>query len=522
LAHKSAALQLSKYLYKNVAGFPHANAFGYIPGKSTRDNAQRHVGAKWIVSADIENFFPSITRGIVEKAFISAGMNNKGAAIIARFLTIDGKLAPGINSSPLIANLVALPLDIELTKLCEAKDIVYTRYADDMTFSAKGDATALLEDFEIDNILRKHGFRLNKKKFRTSKRGQKHYVTGLSVADEDRPHAPKKLKRRLRQEMYYISKHGLRSHLSHVRGQGEQQTVNRIDGMVNYIASIETKLSKNLREQWKNISKAQGLRRSYVPRPYDVIRAARWFVDETELRDAAGNEYLALVCVETDNSDYIDNVIRKFSVTASEDVFLSSARAKKLREHGPHWAELNQTQKEKVVDLLSVVECRCVIALDKKSSQATYEQTYLSLLELIADQMMRSLDDATLHVYVEQNKSKVSSKKVEASLQSIYSKLTEANQRRPVVKPTISLIRKGESYLLSVADVLAGVFRDYAQFDGSTQNEAVKFLRFQRLDSRFKIIFDVARKKVFTRKHSFIPWSQQDAGGEHFSPLSHE
>ena len=517
LAHKSAALQLSKFLYKNVAGFPHPNAYGYIAGKSTRDNAERHVGATRIVSADIENFFPTIKMGVVEQALLNAGMTTEGAAIIARFLTIDGKLAPGINASPLIANLVALPLDTELTKICASGSIIYTRYADDLTFSSK-DSAALLTDLEIDDVLRRHGFRLNKKKYRTSKRGQKHYVTGLSVSDAARPHAPKKLKRRLRQELHYIERDGLHSHLTHLDGKGEQQTINRIDGMVNYISSVEPNLSKNLRTRWKTIREEQSFDRSYSPRPYDLVRKVKWFVDETELKDATGNRYLALVCAEMDDSDYIEKLVRRFSIAASEDIYLPPETALKLRNQGPHWADLNRTQRQDLVNLLSVIECRCAIAVDRQNPEETYEQSYLRLLAIISDQMMRSLDDATLHISIEQNKSKVSAKKIDTCIQSIYLRLIEANQRRPILKPKLEVLKKGESLLLTVADALAGVFRDYAQFDQSNEQKAFHLLLFQRIDSRYKIIFDVARKKVFTRNSPFTPWGWQDAAAEPSTP----
>jgi retron-type reverse transcriptase len=506
LAHKSAAHQLEKFLLKTVTGYPHPNAYGYIRGRSTRDNAQRHAGALKLASADLQDFFPNITLGMVETALLKAGMSEEAAQIIARFVTIDGKLAAGINASPLIANLVALPLDIELTAFCDAKNVVYTRYADDLTFSAKNQDAELPTPSELNEILRKHLFQLNEKKYRLSKRGQKHYVTGLSVSDPIHPHAPKKLKRRLRQELYYISKRGISQHLNTIKGGTIQGHVNRIDGMVNYIASIERAKSSEIRSTWKSICQANDIERSYSPRPYDAIRHIKWYVDETEVEDVDGAKCLALVCVEFDNSEYVERLVLKFSSIEAEDAYITPTAAKTLRTQGPHWAELNVGQRERFVNLLSQIDCRCVVAVDHLN-QGSYEDTYLRLLAKIADQMMRSTDDAVLQIFVEQNRSKVPSAKIAERLLSVYRKLTEANERRPTIEPKISIIDKTDSYLSSIPDALAGTFRSYAEF--TNERPRYELLFFERLDSRYKTIFDETRHAVYSRKNRFKPWHSQ-------------
>ncbi len=54
-AHKSAARVLERYLSRPGSLFPHEAAFGYVKGRSTRHNARRHVGAKRLLSADIQD-----------------------------------------------------------------------------------------------------------------------------------------------------------------------------------------------------------------------------------------------------------------------------------------------------------------------------------------------------------------------------------------------------------------------------------------------------------------------------------
>ena len=147
----------------------------------------------------------------VELALEAAGLQPAVTNALGRFLTIEGTLPLGLNASPMIANLVATPLDHDLNALAKEWGLTYTRYADDITLSGDGE---LPTREIIETVLKRHFFRLNKSKFRTSKLGQKHYVTGLSVADKAAPHAPRAMKHKLRQELYYIEKFGFLEHLS--------------------------------------------------------------------------------------------------------------------------------------------------------------------------------------------------------------------------------------------------------------------------------------------------------------------
>src|SRR5690606_21772723 len=113
----------------------------------------------------------------------------------------------------------------------------YTRYADDISIS--GEALPLRSDLE--ELLVRFGFQLNGEKFRITKRGQSHYVTGLSISDPNGPHVPKRMKRVLRQELYYSRKHGVEDHLLRIGYEAHrvQSGVNRLDGIVRYVSYIE-------------------------------------------------------------------------------------------------------------------------------------------------------------------------------------------------------------------------------------------------------------------------------------------
>ena len=104
-------------------------------------------------------------------------------------------------------------------------------------------------------ISRKNGFQLNLDKWNEQKRGKSQYVTGLTVFDAQYPRIPKKLKKRLRQIIYYASKYGLEAHLE--RAQCDEYEINKIDGLIAFIYSIEPQLAYKLDSKWQEIIKNQ-------------------------------------------------------------------------------------------------------------------------------------------------------------------------------------------------------------------------------------------------------------------------
>jgi hypothetical protein len=204
--------------------FPSPHAHGYLPDRSILTNAAEHIGATRILRADIRNFFPSITRGWVERILRDLGLSDGGARELSAFLTIGGALPLGLPSSPLVANLSCIGLDLKLAALAGRYGGKYTRYADDIVISGKGDVPSKIE---VATILQEEGFALAEDKFRTKKRGQAFYVTGLSISDEKRPRAAAQLKRRLRQELHCIEVNGLKAHLAR-RGYQACQATRRV------------------------------------------------------------------------------------------------------------------------------------------------------------------------------------------------------------------------------------------------------------------------------------------------------
>ncbi len=88
------------------------------------------------MSLDIEDFFPNVKASHVFSLFRTIGYSARVASILTSLCTFYGGLPQGAPTSPAIANLTSLRLDARILGYVGKRRIVYTRYADDLTFSA--------------------------------------------------------------------------------------------------------------------------------------------------------------------------------------------------------------------------------------------------------------------------------------------------------------------------------------------------------------------------------------------------
>ena len=112
-------------------------AYGFINDKSNVSNAQNHCKRELILNIDLKDFFDQIhfgrVFGLLKKEPYSIG--EEAAKVIAQLVCYKGKLPQGAPTSPIISNMICSPLDTQLTHLAKRYKLVYTRYADDITFS---------------------------------------------------------------------------------------------------------------------------------------------------------------------------------------------------------------------------------------------------------------------------------------------------------------------------------------------------------------------------------------------------
>jgi len=193
-------------------------AKGFVKSRSIFDHARIHRSKKWVVLADLKDFFPTIHFGRVRGAFLAPPFSFPPgvATCIAQLCCKDSSLPQGAPTSPAISNLICRRLDRELVTLAKANRVSVSRYADDICFSTNladipqavaircgnGDYVA---GEELVKIVTATGFQLNPRKFRVRPALHQQMVTGLVV--NDRVGMPKVWRRQLRVILHLLSKH---------------------------------------------------------------------------------------------------------------------------------------------------------------------------------------------------------------------------------------------------------------------------------------------------------------------------
>ncbi|NSL86675.1 RNA-directed DNA polymerase [Chitinophaga sp. Mgbs1] len=248
---------LEHILYKIENG---KAAHGFVPGKSIVTNAAPHVGQDLVINMDLRDFFPSIPYKRVKGLFCKLGYSEQVATILALICTepevdevmldnrkyyvakTDRHLPQGAPTSPAITNLICFKLDRRFEGLAAKYGYVYTRYADDMTFSVKGDAADKAGQviWAVKQVVKEEGFTLHPDKLKVMRKGDKREVTGIVVneklsIDRDTLH-------KFRALLHQISKTGLAG-----KHWGKGNIISSMEGFANYVYMVKPEQGAKLK-----------------------------------------------------------------------------------------------------------------------------------------------------------------------------------------------------------------------------------------------------------------------------------
>lgn len=151
-------------------------------------NALRHCKSKWVLQLDIKDFFHSISAQRVKNLFLSIPFcfPEDASHVLARLATSKNRLPIGAPTSPVLSNLICIELDHRLDKLARDHGWVYTRYADDLTFS--GPKRFSNESMEIiRQQIEGNDFVLNYEKTAQNRIEDEPEVCGLALKFDGRP-----------------------------------------------------------------------------------------------------------------------------------------------------------------------------------------------------------------------------------------------------------------------------------------------------------------------------------------------
>ncbi|WP_421183502.1 retron Ec67 family RNA-directed DNA polymerase/endonuclease [Aeromonas dhakensis] len=230
--------------YKFISTLSH----GFVRERSIITNALMHLNKRNVLNIDLKDFFESFNFGRVRGFFISNRnfcLDPDIATVIAQIACYDNKLPQGSPCSPVITNLISHILDIQLAALAKANSCVYSRYADDITFSTRErvfpsdimsiEAGEYIVGRKLRGIIKRAGFSLNEKKTRIQFKDSRQDVTGLVV--NKKPNVKSEYWRTVKSQCHSLFKNGnftVKKGCDIVEG-----SISELEGRLNFIDQID-------------------------------------------------------------------------------------------------------------------------------------------------------------------------------------------------------------------------------------------------------------------------------------------
>lgn len=223
----------------------HDAAKAYVRGSSIIDHASPHATNQFLLKLDFKNFFPSILGSdIVQHLRRYTSVTHDEATAIARLLTRwDAStdrlvLSIGAPSSPYVSNTILFAFDKEISKLCQGRGVIYTRYADDLAFSSnrsnvldaiKANVVSTIEHMSYPRL------ELNESKTVFSSKKYNRQLTGITLSSEGNISFGRDKKRTLRAQVYSYSK-----------GELDASESDHLRGLLSFAQALDPKLLPSL------------------------------------------------------------------------------------------------------------------------------------------------------------------------------------------------------------------------------------------------------------------------------------
>ena len=269
----------------------HPASCAYSKGNSIVACAKRHAKAGWLIKLDIHDFFESIRERSVYHVFRGLGYQPLVSFELARLCTkpwitpprntlktrrvrnywhrgipvyrreYTGYLPQGAPTSPMLSNLACRRLDEGLAALARDAGLVFTRYSDDLTFSAPAPvmdrARAMVFVGAVRTLLAKHGFRMHERKISIVPPGGRKLVLGLLV-DRENPRLTREMRERITDHVRGIERFGITAHAAHRKFEAPTGMVAHIAGLVRFARHVDQDFADPLRLRLESALKAHG------------------------------------------------------------------------------------------------------------------------------------------------------------------------------------------------------------------------------------------------------------------------
>ena len=265
--------------------FPHPCSFAFHRNGGIGRCAASHCGARWLFQYDLSDFFYDITEVDIFNIFKRLGYRKLLSFELARLcttthlprhlkshlyfkkisfdknlpykgITVVGVLPQGAPTSPMLSNLAAEKLDKRINDFAFDNGFVFSRYADDITLSAR----RLPQNMSIGEIhrkivciIRECGFKENRKKIRIAGPGSKKIVLGLLV-DGKQPRISREMYKRIDRHLHAAMKFGIADTAKHEDFDSAYGFYNHLAGLISFVNDVDKKRWSDFHERFSKLT----------------------------------------------------------------------------------------------------------------------------------------------------------------------------------------------------------------------------------------------------------------------------
>lgn len=215
---KKAINKIKTFFEDKLHVLPHNAAFAYVKQRSIKDALMKHQEneSKWFLKLDIKDFFPSCSFEFITQQLEQIFPFNLIYACpeakehlndLIKLCLLNNKLPQGTPISPLLTNIIMVPIDYHITKTLfnfDKTSFIYTRYADDMLISSKFNFNPQMIERKINDIFRQLNtpFVIKAEKTRYGSSAGRNWNLGLMLNKDNKITIGYRKKERFRATIY--------------------------------------------------------------------------------------------------------------------------------------------------------------------------------------------------------------------------------------------------------------------------------------------------------------------------------
>jgi hypothetical protein len=217
---------------------------GGVRGRSTRSNAEQHLGQPCVATLDVREFYQHVRHSIVYRMFrTELGVGRDVARLLTRLTTYLDELPRGAPTSLAVANLLLkVPVDQPLSVEAKRLSVTPTRFVDDIAISGKDPRPLINNVAKMLSSRRLPMYRAkakvqSKSKLRITPNCRPQEITGLLVNRSGGPSVSRERRDRVRAAICGLQK---------LAGAERERALESIHGRIQYIGQFNPGTAKRL------------------------------------------------------------------------------------------------------------------------------------------------------------------------------------------------------------------------------------------------------------------------------------